>query len=220
MEFNNELLIQIVYIGAAILVVLGLKVVYSKLTVRRDTVVSGSKKAKKSPGKSTPATIMAAAENVIIVPGYGMAVAQAQHKVWELARALQEKGVRVSFAIHPVAGRMPGHMDVLLADAGVPYDVIYDLDGINDQFPTSDVALVVGANDVVNPAARNDKSSPIYGMPILDVDKARNLFVIKRGQGTGFSGIENLLFTEDKTQMCYGEAQDVIQKLIQDVKSV
>ena len=111
-------------------------------------------------------------------------------------------------------------MDVLLADAGVPYDVIYDLDGINDQFPTSDVTLVIGANDIVNPAARNDKSSPIYGMPILNVDKARNLFVIKRGQGSGFSGIENLLFAEENARMCYGDARDVVLKLIQDVKSV
>ena len=220
MDFNIELLIQIAYIGAAILFILGLKIVYSKVITRGGTEVSGGKKAKKSPDKSDAATMMASAENVIIVPGYGMAVAQAQHEVWELARALQEKGIRVSFAIHPVAGRMPGHMDVLLADAGVPYDVIYDLDGINDQFPTCDVALVIGANDVVNPAARNDTSSPIYGMPILDADKARNVFIIKRGQGTGFSGIENLLFSEDNTTMCYGDARDVAQKLITEVNSL
>ncbi len=220
MEFNNELLIQIIYIGMAILFVLGLKTVYSKMTARSETGVSGRKKAKKTPGKSAAATILASAENVIIVPGYGMAMAKAQHDVWELARVLQEKGVRVSFAIHPVAGRMPGHMDVLLADAGVPYDVIHDLDGINDQFPTCDVALVVGANDVVNPAARNDISSPIYGIPILDVDKARNVVVIKRGQGTGFSDIENLLFAEDNTCMCYGDARDVVQKMIANVGSL
>jgi len=166
------------------------------------------------------AITMAYAETVIIVPGYGMAVAQAQHKVWELTKTLQEKGVRVSFAIHPVAGRMPGHMNVLLAEAGVPYDLIYDLEDINSQFPTADVALVIGANDVVNPAARKDTSSPIYGMPILDADKAHNVFVIKRGQGTGFSGIENLLFFEDNTRMCYGDAQDVAQKLITGVKSL
>ncbi len=179
--------------------------------------VSGTMKAINA---ADAAITMAYAESVIIVPGYGMAVAQAQHKVWELTKILQEKGVRVSFAIHPVAGRMPGHMNVLLAEAGVPYDLIYDLEDINSQFPTADVALVIGANDVVNPAARKDTSSPIYGMPILDADKARNVFVIKRGQGTGFSGIENLLFFEDNTRMCYGDAQDVAQKLITGVKSL
>lgn len=179
--------------------------------------VSGSMKAI---DPSDAAITMAFAESVIIVPGYGMAVAQAQHKVWELTKVLQEKGVRVSFAIHPVAGRMPGHMNVLLAEAGVPYDLIYDLEDINSQFPNADVALVIGANDVVNPAARKDTSSPIYGMPILDADKAKNVFVIKRGQGTGFSGIENLLFFEDNTRMCYGDAQDVTQKLIAGAKAL
>lgn len=179
--------------------------------------VTGSMKAIDA---ADAAITMAFAESVIIVPGYGMAVAQAQHKVWELAKVLEEKGVRVSFAIHPVAGRMPGHMNVLLAEAGVPYDLIYDLEDINSQFQNADVALVIGANDVVNPAARKDTSSPIYGMPILNADKARNIFVIKRGQGTGFSGIENLLFFEDNTRMCYGDAQDVVQKLIAGAKSI
>jgi len=179
--------------------------------------VSGNMKAIDA---ADAALTMAYAEKVIIVPGYGMAVAQAQHKIWELTKLLQEQGVKVSFAIHPVAGRMPGHMNVLLAEAGVPYDLIYDLEDINSQFPTCDVALVIGANDVVNPAARKDTSSPIYGMPILDADKARNVFVIKRGQGTGFSGIENLLFFEDNTRMCYGDAQDVAQKLISGVKAL
>jgi len=179
--------------------------------------VSGSMKAIEA---SDAAITMAYAEKVIIIPGYGMAVAQAQHKIWELVQLLIEKGVKVSFAIHPVAGRMPGHMNVLLAEAGVPYDLIYDLEDINSQFPTTDVALVIGANDVVNPAARKDKSSPIYGMPILDADKARNVVIIKRGQGTGFSGIENLLFFEENTRMCYGDAQDVAQKLIAGVKAV
>jgi NAD(P) transhydrogenase subunit beta len=179
--------------------------------------VSGSMKAIEA---ADAAITMAYAETVIIVPGYGMAVAQAQHKVWELTKVLQDKGVRVSFAIHPVAGRMPGHMNVLLAEAGVPYDLIYDLEDINSQFPNADVALVIGANDVVNPAARKDTSSPIYGMPILDADAASNVFVIKRGQGTGFSGIENLLFFEDNTRMCYGDAQDVAQKLIAGVKTL
>jgi len=163
---------------------------------------------------------MAYAEKVIIVPGYGMAVAQAQHKIWELTELLTSRGVKVSFAIHPVAGRMPGHMNVLLAEAGVPYDLIFDLEDINAQFPTTDVALVIGANDVVNPAARKDTSSPIYGMPILDVDRARNCIVIKRGQGTGFSGIENLLFFEDNTRMLYGDAQKVAQALIGGIKAL
>jgi len=179
--------------------------------------VSGSMKAIDA---ADAAITMAYAEKVIVVPGYGMAVAQAQHKIWELTQLLQKRGVKVMFAIHPVAGRMPGHMNVLLAEAGVPYDLIYDLEDINSQFPTTDVALVIGANDVVNPAARKDTSSPIYGMPILDADKARNIFVVKRGQGTGFSGIENLLFFDDNTRMCYGDAQDVAQKLIQGIKEL
>lgn len=170
---------------------------------------------------ATDASIqLAYAEKVIIIPGYGLAVAQAQHKLWELTELLQHRGVKVSFAIHPVAGRMPGHMNVLLAEAGVPYDLIFDLEDINAQFPTTDVALVIGANDVVNPAARKDTASPIYGMPILDVDKAKNCIVIKRGQGTGFSGIENLLFFEDNTRMLYGDAQKVAQALISGVKSL
>ena len=179
--------------------------------------VSGSMKAI---DPSDAAITMAYAEKVIIVPGYGMAAAQAQHRIWELCQLLMSQGVKVMFAIHPVAGRMPGHMNVLLAEAGVPYDLIYDLEDINSQFPTADVALVIGANDVVNPAARKDTSSPIYGMPILDADKAHNVFIIKRGQGTGFSGIENLLFFEDNTRMCYGDAQDVAQKLIAGVKAM
>ena len=163
---------------------------------------------------------MAFGQKVIIVPGYGMAVAQAQHKVWELAKLLQEKGVQVKFAIHPVAGRMPGHMNVLLAEAGVPYDLIYDLDEINGEFPTADAALVIGANDVVNPAARDDPGSPIYGMPILDVDKAQTVLVVKRGRGAGFAGIENKLFYADNTRMVYGDAQEVVGKLISGVKKV
>ncbi len=163
--------------------------------------------------------MMAFAQKVIIVPGYGMAVAQAQHKVWELCQLLIERGVMVRFAIHPVAGRMPGHMNVLLAEAGVPYDLIADLDEINAEFETADVALVIGANDVVNPVARNDKSSPIYGMPILNADKAKNVIVIKRGQGAGFSGIENALFYLDNTRMLYGDGQAVASQLIQAVKA-
>ena len=164
--------------------------------------------------------MMAFSQKVIVVPGYGMAVAQAQHKVWELCQLLIERGVQVRFAIHPVAGRMPGHMNVLLAEAGVPYDLIADLDEINAEFETADVALIIGANDVVNPTARNDKSSPIYGMPILNADKAKNVIVIKRGQGTGFSGIENALFYLDNTRMFYGDGQAAAAELIQAVKAV
>ena len=163
--------------------------------------------------------MMAFAQKVIIVPGYGMAVAQAQHKVWELCQLLIDRGVTVRFAIHPVAGRMPGHMNVLLAEAGVPYDLIADLDEINAEFETADVALIIGANDVVNPVARTDKSSPIYGMPILNADRARNTIVIKRGQGAGFSGIENALFYLDNTRMLYGDGQAAVSQLIQAVKA-
>jgi NAD(P) transhydrogenase subunit beta len=164
--------------------------------------------------------MIAYAEKVIVVPGYGMAVAQAQHKIWELCQLLIDRGVTVRFAIHPVAGRMPGHMNVLLAEAGVPYDLIGDLDDINAEFDTTDVALIIGANDVVNPVARSDKSSPIYGMPILNADRARNVIVIKRGQGAGFSGIENALFYLDNTRMLYGDAQKAAAELIQAVKAV
>jgi H+-translocating NAD(P) transhydrogenase subunit beta len=164
--------------------------------------------------------MMAFAQKVIIVPGYGMAVAQAQHKIWELTQLLIDRGVTVRFAIHPVAGRMPGHMNVLLAEAGVPYDLIADLDEINAEFETADAALIIGANDVVNPVARTDKSSPIYGMPILNADKAKNVIVIKRGKGAGFSGIENALFYLDNTRMLYGDAQKAAAELIQAVKAV
>ena len=163
---------------------------------------------------------MAFAQKVIIVPGYGMAVAQAQHTVWEMTQLLIDRGVTVKFAIHPVAGRMPGHMNVLLAEAGVPYDIIADLDEINAEFETADVALIIGANDVVNPVARNDKSSPIYGMPILNADKAKTCIVIKRGQGQGFSGIENALFYLDNTRLLYGDGQKAAAGLIAAIKAV
>ena len=164
------------------------------------------------------AVMMAYAERVAIVPGYGMAVAQAQHKVWEFAKLLISRGVKVKFAIHPVAGRMPGHMNVLLAEAGVPYDLIEDMDDINPEFPNIDVALVIGANDVVNPVARTDKGSPIYGMPILDVSKAKNVIVIKRGRGKGFAGIENALFYADNTRMLYGDGQAAAGELVAGLK--
>ena len=166
------------------------------------------------------AVMMAFADKVLIVPGYGMAVAQAQHKVWELTQLLKDRGVDVKFAIHPVAGRMPGHMNVLLAEAGVPYDIIYDQDEINPEFPTADVALIIGANDVVNPVARTDPASPIYGMPILDADYAKNVVVVKRGQGAGFSGIENALFFLDQTRMLYGDGQAMAGELISEIKNL
>ena len=166
------------------------------------------------------AVMMAYAERVAIVPGYGMAVAQAQHKVWEFAKLLIERGVKVKFAIHPVAGRMPGHMNVLLAEAGVPYDLIEDMDDINPEFPNTDVVLVIGANDVVNPMAKTDPTSPIYGMPILDVAAAKHVIVVKRGKGTGFAGIENALFYADNTRMLYGDGQAAVGELVNEVKAI
>lgn len=166
------------------------------------------------------AATMAYSEDIIVVPGYGLAVAQAQHKLWELVQMLQKRGVKVRFAVHPVAGRMPGHMSVLLAEAGVPYDLIYDLEEINSDFANADISLVIGANDVVNPAARSDKSSPIYGMPILNADQAKQVLVIKRGTGAGFSGIQNELFFGANTHMVFGDAQDVIAKMISGLKEL
>jgi H+-translocating NAD(P) transhydrogenase subunit beta len=178
--------------------------------------VTGTQKAIEA---SDAGVMMAYSQKIIIVPGYGMAVAQAQHKVWELTQLLIDHGVKVRFAIHPVAGRMPGHMNVLLAEAGVPYDLISDLDEINAEFETADVALIIGANDVVNPDARANRASPIYGMPILNADKAKNVIVIKRGQGKGFSGIDNALFVLDQTRMLYGDGQAAVNQLIQAVKA-
>lgn len=164
--------------------------------------------------------LMAFANQVIIIPGYGMAVAQAQHKIWELTQLLEERGVSVKFAIHPVAGRMPGHMNVLLAEAGVPYDMIYDMEDINADFKNTTVALVIGANDVVNPSAKSDASSPLYGMPILDANKAENVIVIKRGRGAGFSGVENPLFFTDNTKMLFNDGQKAASELIVAVKEL
>jgi NAD(P) transhydrogenase subunit beta len=162
---------------------------------------------------------LAYAQNVIVVPGYGMAVAQAQHVVRELAEQIEKRGGTVKYAIHPVAGRMPGHMNVLLAEANVPYDRLVEMEEINPEFERADVALVIGANDVVNPAARNDPSSPIYGMPILNVDKARSVFVLKRSMSAGFAGIENELFYDSKTSMLFGDAKKSLSALVQEVKS-
>jgi NAD(P) transhydrogenase subunit beta len=163
------------------------------------------------------AAVLAAANKVVIVPGYGMAVAQAQHKVRELFDALSKRGVDVKFGIHPVAGRMPGHMNVLLAEADIPYDKLLDMDEVNGDFPQTDVALVIGANDVTNPAARNDSSSPIYGMPILDVDKARTVMVIKRGMSPGFAGIDNPLYYLDKTLMLFGDARAFVGSIVREL---
>jgi len=163
------------------------------------------------------AGILAAANKVVVVPGYGMAVAQAQHKVRELYDALTKRGIDVKFGIHPVAGRMPGHMNVLLAEADIPYDKLLDMDEINGEFPQTDVALVIGANDVTNPAARSDPSSPIYGMPILDVDKARTVMVIKRSMGAGFAGIENPLYYLDKTLMLFGDAKNFVGAIVREL---
>ena len=163
------------------------------------------------------AAILAAANKVVIVPGYGMAVAQAQHKVRELYDALSKRGVDVSFGIHPVAGRMPGHMNVLLAEADIPYDKLLDMDEVNGDMPQTDVALVIGANDVTNPAARTDQSSPIFGMPILDVDKAHTVMVIKRSMSPGFAGIDNPLYYLDNNLMLFGDAKAFVGNIVKEL---
>jgi H+-translocating NAD(P) transhydrogenase subunit beta len=163
------------------------------------------------------ASILSAANKVVIVPGYGMAVAQAQHKVRELYDALTKKGIDVRFAIHPVAGRMPGHMNVLLAEADIPYDRLVEMDEINSDLPQADVALVIGANDVTNPAARSDQSSPIYGMPIIDVDKAHTVMVIKRSMNPGFAGIDNPLYYLDQTLMLFGDAKQFVGAIVREL---
>jgi NAD(P) transhydrogenase subunit beta len=190
-------------------------------------VKAGAAAAREDDGRTVRSTTpedvavqLSFARKVIVVPGYGLAVAQAQHDVRQLAELLEEKGIDVSYAIHPVAGRMPGHMNVLLAEANVPYDQLKEMDEVNPEFPQTDVALVIGANDVVNPAARNDSGSPIYGMPILDVDKAASVIVMKRSMAPGFAGIDNELFLEPKTTMLFGNAKDSVVKLIGSVKAL
>src|SRR6185436_7983378 len=174
----------------------------------------------RSAGAEDVAVMLAYAHKVVFVPGYGLAVAQAQHDVRQLADLLEEKGVEVTYAIHPVAGRMPGHMNVLLAEANVPYPQLKEMDEANPEFGRTDVVLVVGANDVVNPDARNNEGSPIYGMPILNVDQAQTVVVLKRSMNPGFAGIENPLFYNPKTVMLFGDAKDSIDKLIADVKTL
>jgi NAD(P) transhydrogenase subunit beta len=171
-------------------------------------------------GADDVAVMLAYARSVIIVPGYGLAVAQAQHQVQELAELLEARGVDVKYAIHPVAGRMPGHMNVLLAEANVPYTQLFEMERINPEFPRADVALVVGANDVTNPAARTNPKSPLYGMPILDVDQARNVVVIKRSMRPGYAGIDNELYSDPKTGMLFGDAKEALASLIAAVKAV
>jgi len=181
----------------------------------------GKIKGNLKPADAADAAIsMRYAAKLIIIPGYGLAAAQAQQRLYDFVKLLQAAGVDVKFAIHPVAGRMPGHMDVLLAEAGVPYDLILDLDEANAELPATDVALVIGANDVVNPAARTEKSSPIYGMPILNADRARQVYVVKRGQGRGYSGVDNELFYAENCNMVYGDAQAVLAAMIQAVREL
>ncbi|HEY6128519.1 MAG TPA: NAD(P)(+) transhydrogenase (Re/Si-specific) subunit beta [Candidatus Acidoferrum sp.] len=186
---------------------------------QEQTAVAGKEEAKpvRSATAEEAAAILAAANKVVIVPGYGMAVAQAQHKVRELYDSLSKRGVDVKFGIHPVAGRMPGHMNVLLAEADIPYDKLLDMDEINGDFPQTDVALIIGANDVTNPAARSDAGSPIFGMPILDCDKARTVMVIKRSMGAGFAGIENPLYYLDKTLMLFGDAKGFVGNIVREL---
>src|SRR5437016_7681032 len=178
------------------------------------TAAIGEQKAWKQETVEGAAQVLEQASLVVIIPGYGMAVAQAQHKVRELYDQLKKRGITVKFAIHPVAGRMPGHMNVLLAEADIPYTDLVEMDQINPDMPQCDVALVVGANDVVNPAARSDKTSPIYGMPIIDADKARSVFAIKRSKNPGFAGIENELYFADRTWMLFGDAKAVVGELV------
>lgn len=195
-------------------------VIFSNFGVSGDEQQGEIKGSQKPADAGDAAINMRYASKVIIAPGYGLAVAQAQHKLYEFVKLLQEAGVEVKFAIHPVAGRMPGHMNVLLAEAGVPYDLIFDMEDINGEFKEADVAVVIGANDTVNPAARTNKSSPIYGMPILNVDQAKQVYVVKRGQGKGYSGVENELFFADNTNLVYGDAQKVMVSMIQAIKSL
>ncbi|MCC8364052.1 NAD(P)(+) transhydrogenase (Re/Si-specific) subunit beta [Lysobacter sp. A6] len=226
---NQALIIAGTMVGAAgmLLTRLMAKAMNRKITnVLFSNFGGGGATAQEIAGSQKPieaadvAAMMAYAERVVIVPGYGMAVAQAQHKIWELTQRLIARGVKVKFAIHPVAGRMPGHMNVLLAEAGVPYDLIADMDDINPEFPNTDVSLVIGANDVVNPVAKTDPASPIYGMPILDVNQSRNTIVIKRGKGTGFAGIENALFYADNTRMLYGDGAEMASALVSELKAL
>ena len=180
----------------------------------------GVARSVKSGSADDAAFVLSNAESVVIVPGYGLAVARAQHAVKELAAKLTEKGISVKYAIHPVAGRMPGHMNVLLAEADVPYERMQEMEEINPRMANTDVVVVIGANDVVNPAAKKDPSSPIYGMPILEVDQAKNVIILKRGMSAGYAGIENALFFQPKTSMLFGDAKAALQKLVAEIKAI
>ena len=197
-------------------------VLFSGFGAVDQTAVAGAVETRTAKGYTPDdaAVIFMNARSCIVVPGYGIAVAQAQHAVRELSDLLQSKGISVKFAIHPVAGRMPGHMNVLLAEADVPYEQLIEMDEINPEFPETDVALVIGANDVVNPDARTDKGSPIYGMPILDVDRAQHVFVIKRSMNPGFAGVQNPLFFNDNTMMVFGDAKGTVLKIAEAIKNL
>jgi len=229
---NNGLIIAGALVGASGLILTNImckgmnrslaNVIFGAVGLEQDTGEPGSQKQVtiKSYSTEEAAMIFDAAEKVIVVPGYGLAVAQAQHAVREVAELLEKKGKKVLYAIHPVAGRMPGHMNVLLAEANIPYEQLKDLDEINPEFEDCDVALVLGANDVVNPAARHEKTSPIFGMPILDVDKSRTVIINKRTMNTGFAGIQNELFGFDNSIMVFGDAKDMLQQLLKDLKEL
>jgi NAD(P) transhydrogenase subunit beta len=229
---NNVLIIAGALVGASgtLLTVLMGKAMNRSVTnvlfgafgaIKKSTAAGGAKQQNvRSVSADDVATMLAYANQVIVVPGYGMAVAQAQHSIRELADQLEKRGVEVKYAIHPVAGRMPGHMNVLLAEANVPYTSLFDMDDINPEFERTDVALVVGANDVTNPAAREDKNSPIYGMPILNVDKAHNVVVLKRSMASGFAGIDNPLYDDPKTVMLFGDAKKSIDAVVAGVKAL
>jgi NAD(P) transhydrogenase subunit beta len=189
----------------------------------RGTGEAGAAEAKGTVRSIAPeetAVLLETARSVIVVPGYGMAVAQAQHAVAELANVLKEREVEIKYAIHPVAGRMPGHMNVLLAEADVPYELLYEMEAINPHFPEADIALVVGANDVTNPAAKSDKNSPLYGMPILEVDRAKSIIVLKRSMRPGFAGVDNDLYYNEKCMMLFGDAKQSITRLVSEMKSL
>ena len=229
---NNGLIISGALVGASGLILTNImckgmnrslaNVIFGAVGLEQESSQGGSEKEVtiKSYSTEEAAMIFDAAEKIIVVPGYGLAVAQAQHAVREVAEFLEGKDKQVLYAIHPVAGRMPGHMNVLLAEANIPYEQLKDLDEINPEFEDCDVALVLGANDVVNPAARHDTSSPIYGMPILDVDKSRTVIINKRTMNTGFAGIQNELFGFDNSIMVFGDAKDMLQQLLKDLKEL
>ena len=229
---NNGLIISGALVGASGIILTSImckgmnrslaNVIFGAMGLEQESSTTGNTKqvSVKSYSTEEAAMIFDAAEKVIVVPGYGLAVAQAQHAVREVAEFLENKGKNVLYAIHPVAGRMPGHMNVLLAEANIPYEQLKDLDEINSEFEDCDVALVLGANDVVNPAARHDKSSPIFGMPILDVDKSRTVIINKRTMNAGFAGIQNELFGFDNSIMVFGDAKDMLQQLLKDLKDL